>query len=195
MNALLAPHRRVIWVTWLIAALLFLPIGNGLIYGVTVPLTAGLLVLLAPGLLPSVDRHVDGRDIRAVLLLYVGVVTALYLAFQMFTVDRTLGLFLCFAAGPHLGCDRAGDLHRLDAASASRRPGLDNEELATSRWSWTHLGRGPVLPHALRLPAAGAHRLGATCSRCRSWSASSRRSSSEALSKPDSAPASALSQA
>ena len=24
MNALLAPHRRVIWVTWLIAALLFL---------------------------------------------------------------------------------------------------------------------------------------------------------------------------
>jgi hypothetical protein len=48
MNALLAPHRRVIWVAWLIAALLFLPIGNGLVYGVTVPLTAGLLVLLAP---------------------------------------------------------------------------------------------------------------------------------------------------
>jgi hypothetical protein len=70
---------------------------------VTVPLTAGLLVLLAPGLLPSVDRQLDGRDIRAVLLLYVGVVTALYLAFQVFTADRTLGLFLCFAAGLILG--------------------------------------------------------------------------------------------
>jgi len=103
MNALLAPHRRVIWVAWLIAALLFLPIGNALVYGVTVPLTAGLLVLLAPGLVPSVDRHGDRRDIRAVLLLYVGVVAALYLAFQVFTVDRTLGLFLCFAAGLILG--------------------------------------------------------------------------------------------
>jgi membrane protease YdiL (CAAX protease family) len=103
MNALLAPHRRIIWVAWLIAALLFLPIGNGLIYGLTVPLTAGLLVLLAPGLAPSADRQVDGRDIRAVLLLYVGVVAALYLAFQVFTTDRTLGLFLCYAAGLILG--------------------------------------------------------------------------------------------
>jgi uncharacterized protein len=103
MNALLAPRRRIIWVTWLIAALLFLAIGNGLIYGLTIPLTAGLLVLLAPGLVPSAGRHVDGQDIRAVLLLYAGVVGALYLAFQVFTVDRTLGLFLCYAAGLILG--------------------------------------------------------------------------------------------
>jgi membrane protease YdiL (CAAX protease family) len=103
MNALLSPHRRIIWVTWLIAALLFLAVGNGLIYGLTIPLTAGLLVLLAPGLVPNPGRHVDGRDIRAVLLLYVGVVGALYVAFQVFTVDRTLGLFLCYAAGLILG--------------------------------------------------------------------------------------------
>jgi uncharacterized protein len=103
MNALLAPRRRIIWVTWLIAALLFLAIGNGLIYGLIISLTAGLLVLLAPGLVPSAGRHVDGQDIRAVLLLYVGVVGALYLAFQVFTVDRTLGLFLCYAAGLILG--------------------------------------------------------------------------------------------
>jgi uncharacterized protein len=103
MNALLAPRRRIIWVTWLIAALLFLAIGNGLIYGLTIPLTAGLLVLLAPGLVPNAGRHVDGRDIRAVLLLYVGVVAALYVAFQVFTVERTLGLFLCYAAGLILG--------------------------------------------------------------------------------------------
>jgi membrane protease YdiL (CAAX protease family) len=103
MNALLSPHRRIIWVTWLIAALLFLAVGNGLIYGLTIPLTAGLLVLLAPGLVPNPGRHVDGRDIRTVLLLYVGVVAALYLAFQVFTVERTLGLFLCYAAGLILG--------------------------------------------------------------------------------------------
>jgi membrane protease YdiL (CAAX protease family) len=70
---------------------------------VTIPLTAGLLVLLAPGLVPSAGRHVDGQDIRAVLLLYGGVVGALYLAFRVFTVDRTLGLFLCYAAGLILG--------------------------------------------------------------------------------------------
>jgi uncharacterized protein len=103
VNALLSPHRRIIWVAWLVAALLFLAVGNGLVYGLTIPLTAGLLVLLAPGLVSSAGRHVDGRDIRAVLLLYVGVVTALYLAFQVFTVDRTLGLFLCYAAGLILG--------------------------------------------------------------------------------------------
>ncbi len=103
MNALLSPHRRFIWVAWLVAALLFLAVGDGLIYGLIVPLSAGLLVLLAPGLSPSAGRNVDGRDIRAVLLLYVGVVTALYLAFQVFTVDRTLGLFLCYAAGLIVG--------------------------------------------------------------------------------------------
>ena len=45
MNALLAPHRRIVWVVWLIGALLFLAVGNGLVYAVTVPLTAGLLAI------------------------------------------------------------------------------------------------------------------------------------------------------
>jgi membrane protease YdiL (CAAX protease family) len=36
VNALLAPHRRIIWVAWLIAALLFLAVGNGLVYSVTI---------------------------------------------------------------------------------------------------------------------------------------------------------------
>jgi membrane protease YdiL (CAAX protease family) len=103
VNALLARHRRIVWVAWLIASILFLAVGNPLIYGVTVPLTAGLLVLVAPGLVPSSGRQVDGRDVRVVLLLYVGVVTALYVAFQLFTVERTLGLFLCYAGGLILG--------------------------------------------------------------------------------------------
>ena len=103
MNTLLARHRRIVWVIWLIASLLFLAVGNPLIYGVIIPLTAGLLVLVARGLVASTARHVDGRDIRVVLLLYVGVVAALYAAFQLFTVERTLGLFLCYAAGLILG--------------------------------------------------------------------------------------------
>lgn len=103
MNARLSPHRRIIWVTWLVAALLFLAVGNGLVYGLIVPLSAGLLVLLAPGLVSSTGRHFDGRDIRAVLFLHVAVVTAFYLAFQVFTVDRALGLFLGYAAGLILG--------------------------------------------------------------------------------------------
>ena len=103
MNALLARHKKIVWVTWLVAALLLLVVGNGLVYGLAIPLTAGLLVFIAPGLVPSTGRQVDGRDIRAVLLLYVGVVAALYLAFQVFTVQRTLGLFLCYAGGLILG--------------------------------------------------------------------------------------------
>jgi membrane protease YdiL (CAAX protease family) len=134
-----ASQARVIWVTWLIAALLFLPIGNGLVCGVTVPLTAGLLVLLAPGLLPSVDRHVDRRDIRAVLLLYVGVVAGLYMAFQVFTVGRTLGLFLCFAAGLILGVVGAV----IYTVWLRRRP-LADLGLTTKNWRQA-VGLGLVL--------------------------------------------------
>jgi len=130
VNALLSPHKRFIWVAWLVAALLFLAVGNGLIYGLIVPLSAGLLVLLAPGLVSSAGRHVDGRDIRAVLLLYVGVVAALYLAFQVFTVENTLGLFLCYAAGLILG--------------------------VVGPVIYTVWRRGPVLAHAVRLRPAGA---------------------------------------
>jgi membrane protease YdiL (CAAX protease family) len=103
VNAFLARHKKIVWVTWLVAALLFLAIGNGLAYGLAITLTAGLLVLMSPGLLPNTVRQIDSRDIRVVLLLYVGVVAALYLAFQVFTVQRTLGLFLCYAGGLILG--------------------------------------------------------------------------------------------
>jgi membrane protease YdiL (CAAX protease family) len=103
VNLLLARHKKIIWFTWLVGAVLFLAVGKGLIYGLAIPLTAGLLVVMSPGLLPTTDRQVDGRDIRVVLLHYVGVVAALYVAFQVFTVQRTLGLFLCFAGALILG--------------------------------------------------------------------------------------------
>jgi hypothetical protein len=59
VNALLPPHRGMTWVAWLVAGLLFVAVGNGPIYGLIVPLSDGLLALLAPGLLPSAGRHVD----------------------------------------------------------------------------------------------------------------------------------------
>jgi uncharacterized protein len=43
------------------------------------------------------------RDVRAVLVLYVGVVAALSIAFRVFTVDNTLGLFVFYATGMLLG--------------------------------------------------------------------------------------------
>jgi membrane protease YdiL (CAAX protease family) len=103
MLSVLERHRRIVWVGWLIAALLFLVVGNPLVYGIGVPLSAGVLVVLAPGLVPGVERRMDSRDIGAVLAMYVGVVVLFYVAFQLFTQDRVLGLFLCYAAGLILG--------------------------------------------------------------------------------------------
>jgi len=139
VNALLASHRRIIWVAWLIGTLLFLAVGNDLIYGVTVPLTAGLLVLLAPGLVPSAGRRVDVRDVRVIGLLYVGVVAALYLAFQVFTVERTLGLFLSYAGGLMLGV--VGPV--IYTVWMRRRP-LADLGLTTKNWRQT-VGLGVVL--------------------------------------------------
>lgn len=103
MSAVLTRHRGVMWVTWLIAALLFLGIGNLLVYGIVVPLSAGLLILITPGVLPNTDRRTDARDLRVIVGLYAVVISLFYLAFQVFTVDRVAGLFLCFAAGLLVG--------------------------------------------------------------------------------------------
>jgi membrane protease YdiL (CAAX protease family) len=103
MIVTLERHRQVVWVTWLIAALLFLQTGSPLLYGTVVPASAGLLVLLEPGLLPHVDRRVDVRDLGAVLVLYVGVVTSLVVSMRVFTQDQVAGLFAFLALAMILG--------------------------------------------------------------------------------------------
>jgi uncharacterized protein len=90
-------QRQVVWVTWLVSALLFLEIGNLTLYGVIVPASAALMVAVAPGLVPSRQRQVDRRDVRVVAVLYVLVVAAMCAAFQVFTTERVAGLFVCFA--------------------------------------------------------------------------------------------------
>lgn len=91
-------HRRgIVWVAWLVAALLFLEVGNLTLFGVAVPLSA-LLLALIPGMLPEGRAGVDRRDLLVVGVVYLIVVAFMVAAFQGFTVDRTAGLFLCFAA-------------------------------------------------------------------------------------------------
>lgn len=102
MSSVLVRYRRIVWVAWLVGALLFLEVGQPLLYGLVVPLSAGILVLI-PGLAPGGTRRVDTRDLWVVLGMYGGVVALFYAAFQVFTQDRVLGLFLCHAAGLLLG--------------------------------------------------------------------------------------------
>jgi CAAX protease family protein len=102
MSATFVRYRRLIWVVWLFAALLFLAVGQPLLYGLVIPLSAALLALI-PGLVPSATRRVDARDLWVVLGMYVGVVALCYVAFQIFTQGRVVGLFLCYAAGLLVG--------------------------------------------------------------------------------------------
>lgn len=97
MRPVSSRQRGVVWVVWLVAALLFLMVGNLVLFGVAVPASA-LLVALIPGMLPPGVRHRDRRDLVMVGVLYLVVVALMVAAFQVFTTDRTLGLFLCFAA-------------------------------------------------------------------------------------------------
>jgi membrane protease YdiL (CAAX protease family) len=96
-------RRAAVWVVWLIAALLFLQTGSPLLYGTVVPASAGLLVLLAPGLLPAVDRRQDVGDLAAVLVLYVTVVAALTLSMRVFTQEHVVGLFAFLAVALIVG--------------------------------------------------------------------------------------------
>ena len=104
--------------------------------------------------MPSVDRHLDGRDIR-VVLLYVGVVRGSVSGVPSVHRGPDAGTVSLLRRRPHLGCRRAGDLHGLDAASAPGRSWPYQKELAASRWSWTHLGCNQffLTLYGYRLPA------------------------------------------
>ena len=95
--------RRLAWPAFLVLALLLLGVQNGALYGVLVPLGALALATVVPlGARPP-RPQVDRRDLRTIAVLYVTVVSLFLLAFQVFTQDRTAGLFLCFAAGLLVG--------------------------------------------------------------------------------------------
>ena len=87
--------------------------------------------------------------------LCVGVVTALYAAFQLFTVERTLGLFFCYTGGLVLGVGRP-------VIYTVWMRGRPLEDLGPTRKNWREVvGLGPILggvqfPDAVRISATGA---------------------------------------
>ncbi|MBB5749067.1 type II CAAX prenyl endopeptidase Rce1 family protein [Micrococcus sp. TA1] len=95
--------RRMAWPLFLVGALLLLGAGNELLYGITIPALALILMLVVPGDRPRLAMRVDWPDLAVVAVLYTGVVALFWLAFRVFTQQNTLGLFLCFAAGMLLG--------------------------------------------------------------------------------------------
>jgi membrane protease YdiL (CAAX protease family) len=102
--ATLLTGRQILWSAWVVGALLLLAVGQPMLYGLVVPLSA-LVLAVIPGTVPrrARARSVDWRDLLAIGGLYLGVVGLYWLAFQYFTVDSVLGLFLCFAGGLILG--------------------------------------------------------------------------------------------
>jgi membrane protease YdiL (CAAX protease family) len=93
---------RGLWFVFTVGALLLLYIGNLTVWAIVV-IASALLLSLIPRFIPSVTRKVDGRDLIAVAVIYLGVVAAFRLAFTGFTTDNVLGLFLAFATGLALG--------------------------------------------------------------------------------------------
>lgn len=94
--------RTVVWFLFCALALLGLDL-VGLQVWATVVLVAALVLAGVPALRPHAPARVDRTDLVVVAAMYVGVVLLFRLAFQVFTTDSVLGLFLCFAAGMLLG--------------------------------------------------------------------------------------------
>ena len=103
MKSLLS-GRQVLWSAWVVGALLLLAVGQPMLYGLVVPLSA-LVMAVIPGTVPrrTRTRSVDWRDLLVIGGLYLAVVGLYWLAFRLFTVASVPGLFLCFAGGLILG--------------------------------------------------------------------------------------------
>jgi len=97
---------RLIWVGFVVAALLMLPALPLMTWGVVIPIVAAvLLAVTAPAArgLPWLRRRADAVDLVVIGGLYLAVVGLYRLAFAVFTTDNVLGLFLSFAGGLILG--------------------------------------------------------------------------------------------
>ena len=97
------------WAAFVVVGLLLMEVLNDVSYGVVVP-TLGIVAVLAclgNDRLRSAVRWtswtVDRRDLAAIALTYAAVVGLLTLAFRVFTPERTLWMFLCFAAASVVG--------------------------------------------------------------------------------------------
>src|SRR5215204_2381016 len=94
--------QAVIWVTWVVGALLLLDVLSGGWYAAVV-LTSALLLAQVPGTLPTSRGHRDTDELAVIGGFYVGVVALLSIAFRVFTTEHVAGMFLSFAAALLLG--------------------------------------------------------------------------------------------
>jgi membrane protease YdiL (CAAX protease family) len=94
----------LVWIGFVVVALCALEVLNLTVYGVVVPAAAMVLWLVTRHRSSAVSREpVDGADLVAVGVFYVGVVALFGLAFEGFGTGRVAGLFLSFAAGLIVG--------------------------------------------------------------------------------------------
>ena len=94
--------RIWMWGLWLVSVMLLLAFLDLTLYGLVVPLSALLLAMIS-GRSAWRKQGVDHLDLAMVAALYIAVVALFRVAFTVFTVANTLGLFLCFGAGLVLG--------------------------------------------------------------------------------------------
>ena len=94
--------RLWMWCLWLVSVMLLLAFIDLTLYGLVVPLSALLLAMIS-GRSAWRKQGVDYLDLAMVAALYIAVVALFRVAFTVFTVANTLGLFLCFGAGLVLG--------------------------------------------------------------------------------------------
>jgi uncharacterized protein len=96
----------MLWAGFVIVALLALDRMPLTTWAVVTPIAALVLVGLTAARSLGITwlrRHVDGRDMFAVMLLFVVVVGLFRAAFVVFTAENVAGLFLTFGAGLVLG--------------------------------------------------------------------------------------------
>lgn len=94
--------RIWMWCLWLVSVMLLLAFIDLTLYGLVVPLSALLLAMIS-GRSAWRKPGVDHLDLAMVVAFYIAVVALFRVAFTVFTVANTLGLFLCFGAGLVLG--------------------------------------------------------------------------------------------
>jgi len=73
------------------------------VYGLVIPLSALVIAVTVPGMVPGSPGRADRRDLMVIAALYAAVVGLFRVAFAVFTTGNTAGLFLTFGAGLLLG--------------------------------------------------------------------------------------------
>jgi hypothetical protein len=97
------PAARLIWFSFVLAALVLLDLVELTTWAGLVTVTAVAIAVLVPAARPSPAARIDSGDMAAVAILYAIVVSSFWVAFRVFTTDNVFGLFVMFAIGLVIG--------------------------------------------------------------------------------------------